>query len=291
MKPILTRQVPTAAAITALMLGIALIAHAGDPQNTTNLPATQAGAVATDPYTGLPVSPQAEQWIAPNWKDPWEVLPDISFQGLPLSEIARILREKFKEGFDVLLPGSCDWQNPNAPRIDPSSITLSLQLKNVTATEIFNAMNLVFSSGDTPLRWELKMNGNRPLALLRVVPALLPQAIAPPPGGPAAAPMEKKLMVFFVGDLVKAGGITTAKLFKTLSEVYDMGYSDAQSDLKYHEEAQLIVVNASPDRIEFVRNTLEALEAKQRMSEEKADAAKTKTEAPKKPDPAAKLNK
>jgi len=296
MKSKLTRRASTAAAITALMLGIASIASAADLQNTTNLPSAQAAAAATDPSTGLPVPTQAERWISPDWNDPGQVLPDVSFD-LPLSEVAKNLRVSFKDAFDVILPNSCDWQNPDfqAPspsRVDAGAVMIKLQLKNVTATEIFNAMNLAFGNESIPLRWELRANGNRPLALLRVVPALLPPPVAASSGAPVPPPVEKKLMAFFVGGLAKSGGRTTAQLFKTICEVYDLAYPAAsQGDLKFHEEAQLIVVNASPDRIDFVRNTLAALEGKERMLARTAVDAKTKTEAPKKNEAAPDLNK
>ena len=57
-----------------------------------------------------------------------------------------------------------------------------MRLKNVTASEVFNAMNIVFETENTPLRWELRMNGNRPAAVLYVLPDLLPRVVQEPPG-------------------------------------------------------------------------------------------------------------
>jgi len=75
---------------------------------------------AVDPNTGLPITmpqpgstgglatPQphpAPQWIDPNWKDPDIVLTNVDYE-LPLSEVVRHLRERFKDSFDVLANGT-----------------------------------------------------------------------------------------------------------------------------------------------------------------------------------------
>ena len=54
------------------------------------------------------------------------------------------------------------------------------------ASEIFNAMNLVFETTNAHLRWELMMNGHRPTALLRILPDYK-QAAPHPRQVPAAA--------------------------------------------------------------------------------------------------------
>ena len=53
---------------------------------------------------------------------------------------------------------------PNVAAHDDDWLSTSrfhLQLRNVTASEVFNAMNLLFENNHTPLRWELKLNGRR----------------------------------------------------------------------------------------------------------------------------------
>ena len=296
MKSKLSGRVPTLATITALMLGIAAMAHADDQKNAANPPTAPATPVPPGP--NQPPAIALPQWIDPDWKDPGGVMPEVGFD-LPMTEVARRLRTMFKDAFDVILPGSCDLQNPNVPMpflIDPGNVNIKLQLKNVTATEVLNAMNLMFEAQNTPLRWELKMNGNRPLALLRVVPALFPQPFVTPP----PPPVEKKRMVFFVGDLVgnaKSGGMTMDHLFNTICSVYNMGYAEmdqrppSQNDLKFHAEAQLIIVNASVDKINFVQNTLAALRQKAQMPERKAVDSKTESETPKKSEAAPEPNK
>ena len=249
---------------------------------------------AVDPNTGLPITmpqpvsggglaapqPQpAPQWMDPNWKDPDIVLTNVDYE-IPLSEVARDLRYRFKDFFDVLLPanGDTDWQ----------SIMIRLQLKNVTASEVFNAMNLVFENDQTPLRWELKMNGKRPTALLRVLAEPGPKnpkpAIDPTTGLPLP-PQETKRGVYFVGNLLgdeKYGGMTMEQIVKTVEEIWDMTYHEP-GGVQFHKDAQLLIVSGTPDQIAFVQQTLGALRVKVQLDRERHQAAesKPKTDEPK----------
>jgi hypothetical protein len=251
---------------------------------------------AVDPNTGLPITtmpqpgsggalaapqPQpAPQWMDPNWKDPDIVLTNVYYE-LPLSEVVRHLRERFKDSFDVLANGNGD--------IDPSAVMIRLQLKNVTASEVFNAMNLVFENDRTPLRWELKLNGKRPTALLRVLasPKYPPPAIIDPTTGlPVPPPVpEPKRMVYFVGDLTgdaKSGGMTMEQIVKTVEEIWDMTYHEP-GGVQFHKDAQLLIVSGTPDQITFVQQTLGALRVKVQLVRERHQAAesKPKTDEPK----------
>jgi hypothetical protein len=253
---------------------------------------------AVDPNTGLPITtmpqpgsggalaapqPQsAPQWMDPNWKDPDIVLTNVYYE-LPLSEVVRHLRERFKDSFDVLANGNGD--------IDPSAVMIRLQLKNVTASEVFNAMNLVFENDRTPLRWELKLNGKRPTALLRVLaersPKYPPPAIIDPTTGlPVPPPVpEPKRMVYFVGDLAgdaKSGGMTMEQIVKTVEEIWDMTYHEP-GGVQFHKDAQLLIVSGTPDQIAFVQQTLAALRVKVQLDRERHQAAesKLKTDEPK----------
>jgi len=255
---------------------------------------------AVDPNTGLPITvplpgsggalatpqPQpASQWMDPKWKDPDIVLTNVFYDGLPLSEVPRVLRERFKDSFDVLMPVNVDinWQ----------SIMIRLQLKNVTASEVFNAMNLVFENDQTPLRWELKMNGKRPTALLRVLAEPgrknSPPAIDPTTGLPVP-PQETKRGVYFVGNLLgdeKSGGMTMEQLVRTLSEVQQMSFG-SESGLQFHKQAQLVIVTGTDAEIEFIGNTLTALRQKEeldavRKAQSKSAESKPKSEATKTP--------
>lgn len=243
--------------------------------------AGRSTALTINPATDLAQAMPAEDWKDPNWVEPGRVLGEVRYDGLPLGEVARNLRDQFTNAFDILLPSS--WQNPGDPAsaIDPQSVLINIELKNVTASEVFHAMNLVFEAQNTPVRWELRMNGNRPAALVRVLPALVPASGAPPP-----APEESRRMVYFVGELLgdeKSGGMTMDQVYKMVSEVFQMSYGNVKGVLQYHKEAQLLVVTGTTDQLEFVGQTLEALKEKTqraRASQTKSLVPQAKTEAP-----------
>jgi len=88
MKSNLMNHTPVArvlALIVALATVTVLATNAADDKN----PASPAPGkpLAMDPATGLPVPP-APSWKDPNWKDPDKVLTDVSYDSLPLLEIA-----------------------------------------------------------------------------------------------------------------------------------------------------------------------------------------------------------
>ena len=263
----------------ALALSAATVACGADGKGVPKPPPRLPKPPAIDPNTGLPVAPTV--WIDPEWKDPDKMLPDVVCDGLPLGEIAQMLRQEFKGQFDVLIPNS--WQEPRYPTVsfDPFSISVSMQLKNVSASEIFNAMNMKFEAENAPCRWELKMNGNRPTAMLRVLPQLLRIPDPEPPTPP------RTRMVYFVGDLVsdeKPGGMTVEQLVKTVSDVYKMSYGESKGVVQFHKDAQLIIITGTSDQIEFVQQTLSALREKGRAvqwPQTKSGEPKAKTEDPK----------
>ena len=240
---------------------------------------TQAGgygfppsAPAIDPTTGLPL-PQPPR-KDPNWKDPEKALADVSYDGLPLAEIARALRKEFKDAFDVLIPSS-------GTAIDAAGTPVTMHLKNVTASEVFNAMNVLFEIENTPLRWELQMNGKRPIAVIRVTSAM-PQVQMPLPEPP-------RRMIFFVGDLVgdaKSGGMPIEKLLATVEEIYQLSYGSSGGVLRFHKDAQLLIVTGTVDQIDFVQQTIAALRDKadlERKSRSKPAESKNKSDEPKSP--------
>jgi hypothetical protein len=190
------------------------------------------------------------QWIDPNWSDPDIVLTNVVYDGLPLSEVAIQLRARFRDHFDIL-------PMPQTFNTDWGTTIINLQLKNVRASEVFNAMNLIFENDRTPVRWELKpAPGGRPLVLLRVLPEVAPQ-----PAPQAKAP-ETHRMVYFVGNLMgdeKSGGMTMAQIVKTISDVWPADYGKPDGVIQFHEEAQLIVVNGTHEQLEFIHQTLAAL--------------------------------
>jgi hypothetical protein len=250
-------------------LGVALAQPGSGPAPSVGLTAgLRPGAL--DPATGLPLPLATPEWKDPDWPDPDITLTNLVYDSLPLSEVARDLRDKFKEHFDVLLPVNLAVPF-GAETIDPGSIQIGLRLKNVTASEVFNAMNLVFENDRTPVRWELKLNGKRPIALLR----LLAEPARPelPP-----TPPEPKRMVYFVGDLLgdaKSGGMTIDEVVKTVEEVCQISYGKNIS-VQFHKAAQLVVVSGSPDQIGFVERMLSALREKAALGWAKANPSATR---------------
>jgi hypothetical protein len=222
---------------------------------------TPPGAI--DPNTGLPLSAPAQWWTDPNWQDPARQLPEVDFQGLPISEVVRQLQLQFTNDLDIIVPNS-SFSNPNAAPGSPtnpqpaSDYQVTLKLKYVRASEIFNGMNLEFEAESTPLRWQLIMNGGRATAVLRVV-----QAMLPPPPVTATKP-EVKRMVFYVGNLIgtqESGGMTIDQVRITVERTY---FTVFQKEVKVNEypDAQLLIISGTPDDLDFVRQTLEALKQK-----------------------------
>lgn len=269
----------TAAATLLLFASIAVVsaqpAATGAPvvNPGTGLPAPPT----VDPATGLPLPAPDPQWIDPNWSDPDIILTNVVYDNLPLSEVARNLRERFQDYFDILpMPHTVDrdWGN---------EITIQLQLKNVKAGEVFNAMNLVFEINGTPLRWQLKINtGGRPLAMLRVLPEAAPQ--------PPAIPPPEVRRVFFVGDLVNDKKSAAneeqqiLKIMETVNHVWqisNVGPKTPTGHLDLYQPAQLIIVSGTPDQVDLVQQTLEALKQKTEREHASPNAALPATGEPK----------
>src|SRR5208283_4867638 len=277
MKSKLQIQIP--AAILFLILSLAVAPAQPAPSSApavnpaTGLPAAD-GAPAIDPTTGLPVLPPAPQWIAPNWSDPDIVLTNVVFNGWPLSEVAKILRERFKDRFNN---DSFDFlPMPKTFGKDGGDETIQLQLNNVRASEIFNAMNLVFENDRTPLRWELMQSAtpahhvNR-WVMLRVQPEAAPTDV------PQTKPPETHRMVYFVGNLVgdeKSGGMTMEQIVKTITDVWPAEFGKPEGVIQFHKDAQLLVANGTPDQLEFIHQTLAALEQKVQAARPKSSESK-----------------
>ena len=247
-------------AVIAVLTMVGIVTARGADNKTVNRATSLPAPQAIDSNTGLPMPQPAAQWKDPNWKDPDTVLPEVSLDGLPLEDVAHELRDWFKDAFDVLIPHDFhDWGHPPGS-INPPSYLIQMKLKNVTASEVFNAMNLSFEAENTPLRWELTMNGKRPTAVLRVLPALLPPAVERQP---------PQRMIYFVGELLgdeKSGGMTMEQLVNTISDVYQMSYGTSQgsisSHLQFHKQAQLLIVTGTVDQIRFIEQTVAALKEK-----------------------------
>ncbi len=293
MKAKLQLRIPAILCLLIVSLGAAFAQ--GGP-GAPSAPSPSAGysvplaALGADPNTGLP-SPPPRPWKDADWKDPNITLTNVFYDGLPLEEVARDLRKQFNDAFDVLIPNG--WLDPNPSRsveprepLDLRAQSVRMQLRNVAASEVFNAMNLLFETENTPFRWELRMNGKRPAALLRVMPELLPRIapsqIDPATGLPIRTP-ETKRTIQFVGDLIgdgKSGGMTMEQIVKTISEVWQMTYGHT-GVVQFHKEAQLLVLSGTPDQIDFIQQTVRELRSKvelERKLASKSTEAKPMTE-------------
>ena len=257
MKPLLPLQISSS---LGLLVGSLVAAPA------QGLPPRPA---AIDPTTGLPLAPP-KPWKDADWKDPDIIMANFSYDGVPLEVVAEDLRKQFKNGFDLVIPTT--WYDPfgQATPLDVKQQTIRLQLRNVSASEVFNAMNLLFETENDPLRWELRMNGKRPAAVLRVLPELLPRtrpSMIDPNTGLPVQPPETRRMVWFVGDLVgdhKPGGMTMEQLVKTIAEVWEMTYGQ-KGVVQFHNQAQLIIVSGTPDQIDFIQQTVRELRVRAQL--------------------------
>jgi hypothetical protein len=248
--------------------------------------AAQTATGAIDPTTGLPIGPPPPPpWMDPNWNVSGKVLSNVNFEGRPINEVAKFMREQFtNDNFAIIIPSSYALSNsiseinPGAGNtINPGEYRVSLNLKMVGASELFYAMNLEFEAENTPVRWQLIMNGNVSTAVLHVVPELLPHALLPPP-----AP-ESKRMVFYVGDLMgteKSGGMTLQQVRQAVELTYHAVFQKEVQVAEY-PDAQLLIIYGTADDIDFVHQTLEALKQKvQSARKERSAPAESSPPAP-----------
>jgi hypothetical protein len=253
----------------------ALPALAG-PDHAARAPAPAAPAATAEAYH----QPFEQAMVPPStWNDSGKQLPQVDFD-LPISEVVSQLKRQFSNEFDVILIYN------NQDGTDWNSSTVRLQLRNVTATEIFNAMNLAFASAKTPLHWDLMMNGSRSTAVLRVIET------PKPPEPPPAPPPPQQVTVFFVGTLLgdsKSPGMTMDQLLDTVTRVCHDAIGDGH--VSGYKEAQLIIGRGTDSDIIFMKSMLDALQQKVQWDARSANAAveiDPATGLPKAPPPKAK---
>lgn len=260
------------------------------PAPIAGLPGGPGAPAMIDPTTGLPLGPAPERpWMDENWQDPKKSIEELNYDGLPLIEVAHDLEKQFTNSFDLLLPqafeGTVPQPSPNESR-DLLQTQIFLRMKHVRASEVFNAMNLMFENNRTPLRWELRVTDRRQMALLRVLdrPLLSPGAAAP-------QPMVKR--VYFVGELLgdgKSGGMTMPQVIDTVSSVYKMSYGKAPTGIQFHTDAQLLIFNGTVDQLNLIEQTLEGLKQKVELDRKRAQRLTGRSAEPKsEPGPNAKL--
>ncbi len=272
---IMKSQLPLRSSLTVLLLVLSVCAasvRGGQPPTAQPPPAPPQAAGAIDPSTGLPVIPPP-QWRDPNWTDPDKTIPELTYIGLPISEVARSLGDAFKGQFDIILPEDFGQGLPgNANNTDWGATVIHLRLQNVKASEVFNAMNLLFENDRIPLQWELKMNGSRRLALLRV-------KVNPKLEEPYDKRVAKR--IYYVGDLIfedaSAGmGRNMKELTDTVYDVWRSASPEKNAQIQFHEKAQLLIATGTDDEINFVQQILEALRTKDKVEANRRQEAADK---------------
>ena len=202
------------------------------------------------------------EWKHADWKDPDQTIAELTYDNLPLAEVVHLLKSRFTNYFDVVMPESFsttpsalapDGRTIPAEATEVSSISVKLQLKNVTASEIFNALNLKFDLDKLPLRWELLVNGRRPTAVLRVLEVPRTESVTKPSETRSRA-------VFYVGDAVDSR-MPIDKVLGTIAEIADRS-KHADFQISIHKDAELIVVSGTREDVDLIRETLAALKQK-----------------------------
>ena len=214
--------------------------------------------------------------VPPEWKVKAEI-PDFISDNLPLVEVSRNLQAQCQQQFDVLIPKD---PVPVAPQPSPDGIppppelltnpwgatSIGLRLNNVNVIEVFQAMNMLFEIERKPLRWELVMNGRRPVAVLHELESAPPSAV--PAGGTQTPPSNLAISrsVVFVGDLLggpDSGGMKPDTLCEILKEtVGNMFPASSTPKIQFHRAAELLVLSGTDEELRFMKDVLQALKEK-----------------------------
>lgn len=182
--------------------------------------------------------------------------PEIILEGTPLNEVARNTAKIFNNQFDLILP-------PADPDLSPMAV--QMQLKDVRAIEVFNAMNSYFEVQKLPARWKLTLNGSRPTAILGMERL---QAAATPP-----AETEKiGQTVFSIPDILCASSPASDKqtadnledtVAAALDDLQKPGHAKVNAPggpiIKVHAQAGILVFSGTWEETQLVRSTLQAL--------------------------------
>jgi hypothetical protein len=240
------------------------------------LAAPPLSAADTKKAAASSAPPSTKLVVPPEWKIPDEPR-DYIFEGLPLSEVVLVLQDKCKHEFDALIPRTVEAPRPagaglnaaGAPAepIDAGAIDIKLRLKNVTIPEVFQAMNMLFELERTPVRWELTMNGHRPVAMLRPVDTM------PPPGGSPEKGTDPAVSrsVVYVGNLLDpqvAGAPRPEVLAEILEQTTKEAFPNSSTrKIQFHRDAQLVVLTGTDQEVRFMKEVLEALTEKSKYKQ------------------------
>ena len=226
---------------------------------------------------------EATSWRG--WEHPMKRMPEVDFDVVPLSEVVEFLQEAYDHQFDAIVPEGRIFDEPATldpstglplPAPAPSHIEtgdqlIDLKLRNVTATEVFKAMNLLFEEQRNQLQWDLVMNGERSTAVLRVLDyPVKPEKPPPPP--------PRKQAIFFVGDLIgpeNPNDLTMESLREVIVEVWfntpkvNEASREETPAINYHEKAELLIMLGTEDEINSVTQTLKALKDRAEWNEQR----------------------
>jgi hypothetical protein len=252
------RPISSATLALGLSFGLALAACRIAAADATN---AAVPAARTPPPTKLVIPPE--------WKLAVEAR-DYNFDNLPLTEVTRNLQDEAKQQIDVLMPGSVvlHWPPPGQPAetTETAGIPIKLRLKNASVIEVFQAMNMLFEIESTPLRWELAMNGQRPVALLRQLEA---EPTARVPGGGTPAEVRPKPVTYSVVAVEAlfgapdAGGMKPDALSTILLETAQetLGASSTRK-IQFHPGSGLLILSGTEEELRFMQDVLKALRDK-----------------------------
>jgi hypothetical protein len=189
-----------------------------------------------------------------------------------LDAVVEKLRERFGNEVDIIIPD-------RSTKVGNSAATtqVSLDLRNVGASEVFGALNHLFLATGAPLRWNLTMNGSRPTAVL------LP---ADGDGAGGAKPQITQ-SILYVGDSTSPKW-PTEKIAATIEQIVrDTTTDQTEFTVRVHPPADIIVVSGSGSQVALAREASMALARQARrdndilaQKEAKAVAEKTKHDSP-----------
>jgi hypothetical protein len=140
---------------------------------------------------------------------------------------------------------------------------------------------MLFEIENWPCRWELVMNGHRPVAVLR------PPELEPPPAAPAGGTVEARAqsvghMVAYVGNLLGTpdlGRMTPDALCETLEKTANQTFPGSSTiKVQFHRGAELVVLSGTDEELRVMNEVLLAL--KERVSDRRKGGAPGEPEAP-----------
>ena len=209
---------------------------------------------------------------------------DYNYVGLPLEEVTHELQDRCKNQFDVLIPRDAvpvpqlgpDGTLVVAEPIDLTALVINLRLKGVSVIEVFQAMNMQFELERKPFRWELVMNGHRPVAALHLLESEPPSAAPAGSAQAQAGPQTVSRSVIYVGNLLgpkEAGGMKPEALSETLEETARQTFPGSSTrKIQFHPGAELFVLSGTDEEVRFMKDVLQALTEKANY-QRKRDAA------------------